>query len=159
MSETVCDTSPLQYLFQIGLLEVLPALYGHIVVPLAVVEEIDVGRRVGIRLPDVRLLPWARLEAVDAGPGDFPRLLGPGERDVLAFALRTPGSRVILDDAAARQYASQAGLKVVGTIGILLLAKARGLVDSIAPFIEMLDSLGFRLHAETRASALKLAGE
>lgn len=159
MSETVCDTSPLQYLFQIDLLDVLPALYGPIVVPLAVVDEIDVGRRAGIRLPDVRLLPWARLEAVDAGHIDFPRLFGAGERDVLAFALKSPDSRVILDDAVARRYASQAGLKVVGTIGILLLAKARGLVDSIAPFIEMLDSYGFRLHASTRASALKLAGE
>jgi predicted nucleic acid-binding protein len=66
---------------------------------------------------------------------------------------------VILDDAVARRYASQAGLKVVGTLGILLLAKARGLVDTIAPFIEMLDSHGFRLHADTRASVLKLAGE
>ena len=66
---------------------------------------------------------------------------------------------MILDDAVARRYASQAGLKVVGTLGILLLAKARSLVDSIGPFIEKLDSHGFRLHAGTRASVLKLAGE
>lgn len=66
MPEVVCNTSPLQYLHQIGALDVLPALYGRILVPLAVVEEIAAGRQAGANLPDLAALDW--LEAREVAP-------------------------------------------------------------------------------------------
>jgi len=51
----VCNTTPLYYLFQVGILEILRDLYGTIFIPEAVVFEIDQARRSGYRVPEFRL--------------------------------------------------------------------------------------------------------
>lgn len=58
MPEVVCNTSPLQYLHQTGLLRLLPALYGRVLVPEAVANEIRVGLKAGVNLPDLAELDW-----------------------------------------------------------------------------------------------------
>ncbi|HEX3530296.1 MAG TPA: hypothetical protein VH988_24810 [Thermoanaerobaculia bacterium] len=58
MHEVICDTSPLQYLFQLGLIDLLPALAGRVVVPPAVEAELAVGRSLGLQLPDLIALDW-----------------------------------------------------------------------------------------------------
>ncbi|MDV7393091.1 DUF3368 domain-containing protein, partial [Arthrospira platensis SPKY1] len=55
------NTSPLQYLFQLGFLELLPSLYGHVIVPEAVVLELDRGRELGCSLPHVEKLAWVMI--------------------------------------------------------------------------------------------------
>jgi predicted nucleic acid-binding protein len=59
--DAICDTSPIQYLHQLGLLHLLPEFYSRIVVPPAVVDELDRGRAIGIDLPDVRALRWMKI--------------------------------------------------------------------------------------------------
>ena len=51
------------------------------------------------------------------------------------------------------------GLEITGTVGILLLAKERGILDSIQPALTRLQTLQFRLSSETRRTVLNLAGE
>ena len=68
MREVISNTSPLQYLFQAELLDLLPALYGTIVVPGGVVDELAAGRVRGVALPDPAALPWMRVRAL-AGRG------------------------------------------------------------------------------------------
>jgi predicted nucleic acid-binding protein len=46
-----------------------------------------------------------------------------------------------------------------GTFGLLLDAKAAGLVNAVKPFLDQLQGLGFRLHSSTRETILDLAGE
>jgi predicted nucleic acid-binding protein len=50
-------------------------------------------------------------------------------------------------------------LEITGTLGILLLAKERGILASIQPVLDRLQALQFRLSAETRRTVLDLAGE
>jgi len=160
MAETVCDTSPLQYLFQIGLLELLPTLYGEITVPEAVVLEIEEGRRHGVSLPDVQALPWVRVRrAKDRTVVAIVTDLGAGEREVLALAVERPGCLAVLDDRLARRYASHLGIKITGTLGVLLRAKRGSHLKTIAPALDELDRRGFRLDAATRAAVLRLSGE
>lgn len=52
MPEVVCNTTPLQYLHQAGVLQILPALYGRILIPRAVANEIGAGLKAGVNLPD-----------------------------------------------------------------------------------------------------------
>jgi len=59
--EIISDTSPLQYLFQTNLLDLLRALYSQITVPEAVVHEIAAGHAVGISLPDLTKISWVRV--------------------------------------------------------------------------------------------------
>ena len=53
LSEIICNTSPLQYLSQLALLDVIPKLTQRVYIPPAVVEEIETGKKYGISLPDV----------------------------------------------------------------------------------------------------------
>jgi predicted nucleic acid-binding protein len=62
MPEVIVNTSPLQYLFQTGALELLPFLYNRIIVPAAVVLELKRGRELGCSLPTVTELPWATVK-------------------------------------------------------------------------------------------------
>jgi hypothetical protein len=58
LPKAICDTSPLQYLHQLELLHVLPALTEGVVVPPAVVDELATGRALRVNLPDVGELDW-----------------------------------------------------------------------------------------------------
>ena len=75
------------------------------------------------------------------------------------LALESPEAVAVLDDALARRVAETLGLRLTGTLGVLLDAKRAGLVEVIAPLLDRLDALRFRLAAHTRAAVLRLAGE
>ncbi len=88
MPELICNTSPLQYLHQIGLLNVLPSLVKEVLVPPAVVCELEAGKVLGVELPDLSSEKWV----VVRGPASKAALplvtdLGAGESEVLALAL------------------------------------------------------------------------
>lgn len=159
MHEVVCDTSPLQYLHQLGLLEMLPQIYGRVLIPQAVADEIRAGLKAGVNLPVPDGLDWLDERKVTDSPWPVPRDIHRGEAEVMALARTIPGARVILDDLAARRHARLLGLDCTGTLGILLKAKQRGLVASVTEVVDRLEGLGFRLAAGTRAEALRLAEE
>jgi predicted nucleic acid-binding protein len=123
LPEVICNTSPLQYLHQIGQLELVPRLVERIIVPTAVVAELTEGRRLGVDLPAPEHLPWVHV--------------------------RTPSS----------EHAQILGIRLTGTLGILLDAKKRGLILSVTPLIEDLQRMGFRLSSRTREAVLQSAGE
>lgn len=160
MPEVIVDTSPLQYLYQLDLLDILPSFYGEILVPEAVVREIGVGRARGVALPDLNDLPWVTVRRVE-GRAILPLVsdLGAGEREVLALALETVQPLVILDDFLARRVAQRLELAMTGTLGLLLRGKQSGRIDRIEPVLNQLENLHFRLDAATRSSVLELAGE
>jgi uncharacterized protein len=159
MPEVVCNTSPLQYLHQIGALDVLPTLYRRILVPLAVVEEIAAGRQAGVNLPDLAALDWLEAREVAPGVWPIPRDIHRGEAEVIALAATLPDTQLILDDLAARRHAKLLGLRVTGTLGILLKAKQSNLLNQLKPLVERLGEAGFRLADSTRDDFLKMAGE
>lgn len=137
MPEVVCNASPPQYLDQIGYLELLPRLVSRIVVPTAVATELEAGRRLGLDLADPEVLPWADLS--DSANKQVLRLvadLGPGETTVLALALERNDAIVIMDDALARRHAEALGLRMTGTLGVLLDAKRAGLVPALTPLAD-----------------------
>jgi predicted nucleic acid-binding protein len=160
LAEIICNTSPLQYLHQLGALHVLPALVKAITVPPAVQEELNTGRRLGLNLPDLQSLDWVVVRSPSSSVA-LPLVtdLGPGEREVLALGLETPGSVCVLDDALARQVARTLELRLTGTLGILIDAKRTGIIPAVRPLLDQLHSLGFRLAAHTRAAVLKLTHE
>jgi predicted nucleic acid-binding protein len=160
LPEIISNTSPLQYLYQLNLLNVLPRLARTITVPPAVSAELDAGRALGLSLPHVPSLDWIVIRS----PSSSVVLLlvtdlGHGEREVLALALEIPDSVCVLDDAFARQVAATLQLRITGTLGVLIDAKRAGLVSSVRPFLDQLHDLGFRLATHTRSAVLTLAGE
>ena len=106
MPDVIADTSGLQYLHRLGLLHVLQQQYGTVVVPEAVLREIETGAAVGAVVPDIARVAWIQVEAV---PGNslqqVATSLGRGEREVIGLALAKPDPLVILDDTEARREA------------------------------------------------------
>lgn len=138
----------------------LPKLAEKVFVPPAVVEEIKIGHSLGINLPKLEKLDWVDVLR-PASDLALPLVtnLGPGETEVLMLALEMRGAVVVLDDAPARELAEILDLRVTGTLGLLLDAKRAGLVSTVRPVLERLQSLRFRLASRTFSAVLRLAGE
>jgi predicted nucleic acid-binding protein len=126
----------------------------------AVAEELSAGISRGLHLPNVKDLEWVEVRV----PGSLAAVplvsdLGPGETQVLAPALESSEPLTLFDDALARRVAASLGIAVEGTLGLLLDAKRTGLLASVRPLLDRLQSLGFRLDSGTRYAVLRLAGE
>ncbi|MCX7046596.1 MAG: DUF3368 domain-containing protein [Candidatus Sumerlaeota bacterium] len=160
MSEAICNTSPLQYLHQAGQIHLLPAVVGTIVVPPAVVNELSAGRNLGVSVPNLASYEWIKVRQ-PISTAIFPLItdLGLGEIEVLSLSLENGRCTVILDDELARHAAFSLGIPVVGTLGILIQAKQIGLISKVAPILEQLQSLDFRLSSFTRKVVLIKSGE
>jgi hypothetical protein len=150
----------LQYLHQIGQLSILPALAGSIIVPPAVVVELDAGIAKGLDLPQPEKLKWIKIQApISAMAVSLITDLGPGESQVLMLALEMPERVALLDDALARRVAIAKDIPIKGTLGLLLDAKRAGHLSAVRPSLDSLQELGFRLAQQTRDAVLKLSGE
>jgi predicted nucleic acid-binding protein len=160
LPEVICDTSPLQYLHQLELLHILPALSDGVIIPPAVVDELTAGRALGVNLPDLTRLAWVTVRR-PASAAALPLItdLGPGEIEVLMLGLELPAAVAVIDDALARQVAETLNLRLTGTLGLLIDAKRAGLISAIAPSLDQLQALRFRLAFHTRIAVLRLAGE
>jgi predicted nucleic acid-binding protein len=161
LAVVVSDTSPVRALAHLGLLELVRHLFGQALVPPAVAGEL---RAPPAGLPDVGVgqLPFLRVQSPQdqARVQQFRQSLDPGESEALALALEVQASAVLMDEAAGRAMARQVGLQPLGILGLLLLAKQRGLVPAVSPLMDRLEQeLGFFLSAAVRAEVLRLAGE
>jgi hypothetical protein len=160
LRDVISNTSPLQYLHQLGLLRILPSLAGRVWVPSAVVAELAAGRKAGLDLPAPEACSWVTVKdpadtsSLPAVPG-----LGNGEREVLLLGLELRGVVMVLDDALARRVAGTLRLPFTGTLGVLLDAKRARLLPAVAPCLDRLQALRFRVSDSTRATILRLAGE
>ena len=156
----ISNTSPLFYLHRLRHLDVLQKLYRQLVVPEAVRDELHVGRVQGEDTPEITAYDWLEIRAVRV-PAVIHLItdLGPGEAQVLALALEEPQSLVILDDGFARSVAKTQNIRMTGTAGVLIKAKQEGHIAAIAPLLDRLLQLGFRLSDVTKATILALAQE
>jgi predicted nucleic acid-binding protein len=156
----VTNTSPLQYLHTLGQLPLLERLYGAIVVPQAVIDELDVGRQQGYDVPNCRVYSWMQPETV-AIPVVLKLVmnLGRGEAEALALSLVQPTNLVLLDDALARQIADSQELRYTGTLGVLIQAKQQGLIEAVMPLVERMQQAGFRLDDSLKETIRRESGE
>jgi len=156
----VSNTSPLLYLHRLGALDWLGTLFVEIWVPDRVLGELDDGRRKGFDVPVVTDYAWCTVVNPLSTPSEWLSLdLGAGELAALALALEHPERVVLLDDGLARRTATAAGLRAMGTLGVLLEVKKLGLISRIEPYVEQLDAAGMWLSPEIKRRVLALAGE
>ena len=160
MPKLICNTSPLQYLHQLEILSILPALAEDIVVPEAVVAELEAGRSAGVNVPKVEELGWLTVQ-LPKSLSVLPLVtdLGRGETEVWALALERPGYITVLDDKLARSFAQTLAVPFTGTLGLLLDAKRKRLLEAVSPVLDTLKALDFRLSPSTVKLILRLADE
>jgi hypothetical protein len=154
----VADTSALVALAACDGLGLLDALFDQVRVPPAVWRECSVTGKPFA--PD--LDEYLRARVVNVTLAETPigaSGLGRGEIEAMALYRSLSADRLLVDDDRARRVARLNGLNVVGSIGILLGAKAEGMVMSIKPYLEQVQSAGIHLGQGLLDEALRLAGE
>lgn len=154
----VSNTSPLITLAGVGLLHVLPAVYGTIWIADAVRDEYQVKRSPDE--PDLADQSWLLISPVAPG-AELAAIqgLGLGEAATIALGLALRARAVVLDDRLGRRIAAERGLPVIGTMTVLLRAKQQGLLPAVGPVINTMVAQGRRISPVLRAHVLRIAGE
>lgn len=126
----VSDTSPINYLTLIGHIDVLPQIFGVVVIPSAVLGELCAPKApVSVRaLVDSRP-EWLQSIPLETEPAACLAHLDAGEREAITLALQLKAHQLLIDDYDARAEAMRLSLPVVGTLGVLRLAADVGLID------------------------------
>jgi hypothetical protein len=105
----ISDTGPVSYLYRLGRLGLLRSLFGRVIVPPAVVAELNKGLRLGIDLPDIATLDWMEVRVPPAHALRGIDGLGAGETEAIALARTLPDALLLLDDGQARWMMAKHG--------------------------------------------------
>jgi predicted nucleic acid-binding protein len=159
IERVVVNASPLITLFRSDQAGLLPQLFSEILVPEAVWREVVESDHEDVATAGLRTATWTKKIAVQVSPRIAVWNLGAGESEVLTVALDRPDYRAMVDDRAARRCARTLGIRVLGTGGMLILAKRRGLIASVADGLNRLRESGLWLSDDLVALLLKQAGE
>ena len=148
----VADTSPLNYLVLVHQINLLPELYSRVLIPESVLDELS-----AVETPQL-VRDWATnlpewIEVSPAAPIADAGLtrLHVGERDAIWLALTIHADVVLIDERHGRQEAENRGLKPIGTLGVLVAAHERGLID-LSATINALRQTSFHANSKLLAS-------
>lgn len=153
----VCDTGPLNYLILVGCVEVLPELFGEVLVPAMVLMEMG-DQRSPLATRSWAATPPAWLRVQEPSSIDLGLKLDPGEQAAISLAVQVRADRLLIDERLGREAAKKRGLRVVGTLGVLVEAGQRGMIDLRAT-IDRLRSTSFHVHESVIAEALRSVNE
>lgn len=155
------NTSPLVFLGSLGRLELLRHEGREVYIPRAVAEEIAEKPDAAAQVVQVACATWMQVRNVtdETAVTLVQAALHKGEAEAVVLATELHAERLVLDDQDARRFASRCGLKIIGTLGILLAAKQRGAIASLREEINALVALGFRVNPRLVTAVLQTAGE
>lgn len=132
----IADTSCLIVLDRIGHLDLLQELFGKVVVTPTVRDEF------GGKLPDWVQISEPRPSAL---LDELVQRLDAGEATSIALAFSNRGSMLIIDELKGRKATAVLEIRMVGTVGVLVMAKQKGLLSDVEQLVETLNSVGFRM--------------
>jgi predicted nucleic acid-binding protein len=154
----VSDTSPVRALHLLGLLPLLQAIYGEVVLPEAVAGELRHPRGQFPRIEPIEI-PFVQIRNVTE-PRPLPDSLQRGEVEAISLALELGAVALLIDEMEGRAVAKSLGIPVVGVLGILLQAKSQHLLAEIRPLVDRLRTEGrFFLAQPLVDHVLRLADE
>ncbi|MFP5270029.1 DUF3368 domain-containing protein [Coleofasciculus sp.] len=160
----VSDTSPLSGLAIVGYLGLLEQLYGRVLIPSGVWHELQRGGEDDPRITDVLGLDWIEVRQPTnqqlVNVLQTERHLDRGESEAIALALEVNAEELLIDERLGRRQAIDLGLSITGLLGILLVAKRRGLITQIKPIMDnLISEANFRISPNLYREVLAAAGE
>jgi len=151
----VADTSPLNYLIQIECDRLLPQLYGRIVAPSAVMQELGDPRAPAVVSLWLTHVPqWLEIRLSSCPPDSELAHLGQGEREAIQLSEELSADLLLIDERDGRQEAKRRGLRTTGTLGVLLSAGERGFIDPREAYRRLVQETSFRSSAALEAQFL-----
>ncbi len=147
--KAVTNSTCLIGLERVEKLDILPQVFDTVFAPPAVAQEVRTS------------LDWLRVQAVAnrSVTMALKTQMDEGEAEAIALALELENVLLILDDKKARRVAQQMGMKVIGTVGMLLRAKRQGVIAEVKPILLKLTEANFRITQGIIQEALRLSGE
>lgn len=157
----VADTTPLSELAKVGHLNLLRDVFGEIIIPQEVYNEVTTGTHPAVAA--VKSANWIEVRAVSdsqkvsalqAGTG-----LDLGECAAIVLAEELGAEQLLVDDLGARREAKSRNLPIIGTVGTLLLAKQQGLIPSVKEILDNLIAQGKYISQSLYHNSLAIAKE
>jgi predicted nucleic acid-binding protein len=157
----VSDTTPLSELAKVGSLELLREVFGKIIIPQEVYNEVTTGLHpAASAVPSatwIQVCPVSNQENIFALQEDTG--LDLGECAVIILAEELGATQILIDERAARLVAEERNLSIIGTIGTLLLAKEQGIIKSVKEVMDELILQGKRINPRLYKDILEIAQE
>lgn len=158
----VSNTSPITNLAAIGQLHLLREIYGTILIPQAVYDELTILDRSVPGTVEVQMFDWINVRQVSdrIQVANLRQVVDAGEAEAIAFALEFSAERLLIDEASGRALAESLGIRITGILGTLLIAKQLGLISAVQPLMEdLIQKAGFRVSSGLYRLVLDRAGE
>lgn len=154
----VSNTTPIISLASIGKLNVLKELFGKIIIPQSVYDEIKAKESYGYKEIDS---DYIKIQAIK-GTKYRDLLLNQldlGEAETIILATEINADYVIIDDNIGYKIAKNSGLNVIRTLSVLLKAKDKGIIEEIRPLLDEMILKGRWYSKKVYESFLKKIGE
>lgn len=134
----ICNATPLINFAGINRLDLLQSIFQKVIIPQAVYQETTQSNfpSSSLIINAIKQENWLQVKQVDLIPKDISYLLDAGEREVITLALSLNENKVLLDEQEARKVAQTFKLKIIGTLGILILAKKNNLISEVKPLLD-----------------------
>ena len=156
----VIDASPIICFSKAKLEFILEKLFSEILIPESVYNEILNGPKDDRAIKVVKSSSWLKVVKVEKVNNEIAIWnLGKGETEVLTMAYENRSFKAIIDDAAARKCSKVLGIPFMGSGGILVLAKKRGIISSVDEALNALKVSGLWLSKDIEQIIKKKAGE
>ena len=155
----LADAGPLIALSRIDALDLLPGVFGRVMITAEIREEVlpAIDYRGRDLIAGALAAGW--LSCLPKSTSDWQPGLDAGECSAIAAALQIPGCLLIIDDRAGRAEAKAHGLSVIGTAAVIGLARVQGLIPAARPLLEQLQPAGYFIHPHIVEAVLRDIGE
>lgn len=155
----VSDTTPLRYLIEIGEAQVLEALFGKVIIPEKVAEELQRPKTPQQIKDWMQARPvWLEVRKADLSLFSPQKKIDDGEREAFALAIELKADAVLLDDKSALPEAKRLNLQTIALFTLLERAAARDLLD-LPLAVDAIRKTTFRLPPETDIQAMLVRNE
>ncbi len=158
----VSDTSPINNLAAINHLHLLNQLYGTVLIPNAVYQELTDPDFPVAGASEVQTLDWIQTRAVSDRTltETLSNELDIGEAEAIALAVELQADQVLIDERRGRLIANRLNLRYTGILGILVEAKSQGLIAKVKPLLDaLISTAGFWIAEPLYNSVLELVNE
>lgn len=160
MRKVIVNSTPLIILGNIDRLDILQKMYGEIIIPQAVFEEVT-SKNDDAKLKLSQNLSWIKIFEVKdkSNRKIYQAKLHDGEVEVMMLANEISTDLLIIDDNAAKKTAKFLGFTVTGTLSVLLKAKTQKIIGEIKPILKEMLNRGFYISPKILEIVLKTANE
>ena len=158
----VCDTSAITNLAAVEHLHLLEALYDEVIIPEAVFRELVDAPQPVPGASEAEDFGWIKVKAVTNTElvEQLGNSLDAGEAEAIALAVELRAGLLVLDERTGHWIATNLKLRVIGILGVLLAAKANGLIPAVQPLLDrLIGQAGFWVSRAVYRRVLQLAQE